>query len=135
MKKIFLSIIVFSFLLILAFKFIKAQALPGQFPTPYPPPYNYSDQYNPYAPPYGAYGQPYGANQPQIFDYTNEQLILQKREYFTRLLSANSASFTPQDSYFFLVGQFSLLLPYLLFSLPQPQISVFSLASVFLMYP
>jgi len=118
----------FAFLLLLASGLIKAQGLPsGQNPGQNPFPYGYPNQY------------PYDPNlresQPQVFDYTNGQVILQRREYFMSLLGANRISLSPEDSYFFLVGQFSLLLPYLLFSLPQPQISVFTLASVFLMYP
>jgi len=123
MKKILFLLFAFSFLL--ASDLIKAQGLPsGQNTLPY----GYPNQYNSYDP-------SLRANQPQIFDYTSEQMILQKREYLMNLFGANTVSFSPQDSYFFLVGQFSLLLPYLLFSLPQPQISVFTLASVFLMYP
>jgi hypothetical protein len=131
MKKILF--LFFAFLLLLAYGLIKAQRLPsgqnpGQNPLPYGyPNYGYPDQY-PYDPNLREIG-------PQVFDYTTEQMILQRREYFMSLLGANTISLPPEDSYFFLVGQFSLLLPYLLFSLPQPQVSVFTLASVFLMYP
>ncbi|MGB9598469.1 MAG: hypothetical protein ACPLZH_01315, partial [Minisyncoccales bacterium] len=116
----------------LSFIFAQTQS-PFYNPDVQIPPGNIPPQF-PYGQiPYGdmPYGQmPYG-NMP----YTNDQIILQRRDYYREILGLKQIPFSPEESYFFLVGEFSLFLPYLLFSLPQPQISIFSLASIFLMYP
>lgn len=91
----------------------------------------------PYYPDQPSYPNAYGANPYSMGseNYNDMQRLLQKREMFRQAFGVNTLNLGKEEAYFFLVGQFSLFLPYFLFSLPQPQIALFSLASMMLTYP